>query len=60
VTPISRSAPASITDGREGLLLGYAAYDRAATERALRVLAGVVREHASKARPDRVVLRQGA
>ena len=25
VTPLSRSAPASMTDGREGLLLGYAA-----------------------------------
>jgi GntR family transcriptional regulator / MocR family aminotransferase len=43
VTPLSRSAPQSITDGREGLLLGYAAYDRAATEGALRVLAQMVR-----------------
>ena len=60
VTPISRAAPSSITEGREGLLLGYAAYDREATESALRVLAQVVREHASKARSERAVLRQGA
>jgi hypothetical protein len=43
VTPLSRSAPQSITGGLEGLLLGYAAYDRAATEGALRVLAQMVR-----------------
>ena len=55
VTPISRSAPSSITDGREGLLLGYAAYDRAATEGALRVLAQVVREQMSRPRSGRVV-----
>lgn len=46
VTPLSRSAPASMMDGREGLLLGYAAYDREASREALRVLAGVLREHA--------------
>jgi GntR family transcriptional regulator / MocR family aminotransferase len=54
VTPISRSAPASITDGREGLLLGYAAYDRAATESALRVLAQVVREQMTRSKSGRV------
>jgi DNA-binding transcriptional MocR family regulator len=61
VTPLSRSAPKSITNGREGLLLGYAAYDRAATESALRVLAKVVREQmAQPKRADRVEIRQGA
>ena len=61
VTPLSRSAPTSITDGREGLLLGYAAYGRDATEVALKVLAQVVREHAAKAHTEReVVMRQGA
>ena len=49
------------TDGREGLLLGYAAYEREATAAALEVLAGVVREQAAKARPERAVeMRQGA
>jgi GntR family transcriptional regulator/MocR family aminotransferase len=61
VTPLSRSAPQSITEGREGLLLGYSAFGRDATEAALEVLAGVIREHAAKARPERaVVMRQGA
>jgi GntR family transcriptional regulator / MocR family aminotransferase len=55
VTPMSRAAPASITDGREVLLLGYAAYDRAATETALRVLAQVVREQMDRPKGDRVV-----
>jgi GntR family transcriptional regulator / MocR family aminotransferase len=55
VTPLSRAAPASITDGREGLLLGYAAYGRAATERALRVLAGVIREKVERPHADRRV-----
>jgi len=61
VTPLSRSAPASITDGREGLLLGYSAYGHDATEAALKVLAGVLREHVAKTRSERaVVMRQGA
>ena len=61
VTPISRAAPASITEGREGLLLGYAGYDRTATESALRVLAQVVKEQMAKARPGRAEeMRQGA
>jgi GntR family transcriptional regulator / MocR family aminotransferase len=55
VTPISRAAPASITEGREGLLLGYAGYDHAATEGALRVLAQVVRGQMGKAKSERVV-----
>jgi GntR family transcriptional regulator / MocR family aminotransferase len=55
VTPLSRAAPASITQGREGLLLGYAAYDRPATERALRILAQVVREQMAQSKPGRVV-----
>ncbi|MEP7064692.1 MAG: PLP-dependent aminotransferase family protein [Gemmatimonadota bacterium] len=54
VTPLSRAAPASITDGREGLLLGYAAYDRAATEAALRVLARVVSEQMQPPKGERV------
>jgi len=42
-------------------LLGYSAFGRDATEAALEVLAGVIREHAAKARPERaVVMRQGA
>ena len=45
VTPMSRSAPALMMDGREGLLLGYAAYGREATREALRVLGQVIREH---------------
>ena len=44
VTPMSRSAPSSMMDGREGLLLGYAAYGREATREALRVLAKVIEE----------------
>jgi GntR family transcriptional regulator / MocR family aminotransferase len=62
VTPLSRSAPKSITNGREGLLLGYAAYDRAAMESALRVLAQVVREQMAqpKMRSERAEIRQGA
>ena len=55
VTPLSRSAPKSITDGREGLLLGYSAYGRDATEKALRVLAQVVREQMDETHADRVV-----
>ena len=55
VTPLSRAAPASITDGREGLLLGYAAYDRASTESALRVLARVIREQVTRPHADRRV-----
>ncbi|MEO6208840.1 MAG: PLP-dependent aminotransferase family protein [Gemmatimonadaceae bacterium] len=43
VTPLSPSAPASMTDGREGLLLGYGAFDRETTAAALRVLGDVIR-----------------
>jgi GntR family transcriptional regulator/MocR family aminotransferase len=61
VTPLSRSAPTSITDGREGLLLGYSAYGHDATEAALKVLAGVLRESVAKTRSERAVaMRQGA
>jgi len=58
VTPLSRSAPTSITDGRDGLLLGYSGYGRDATEAALKVLAGVVREQVEKGRVEE--MRQGA
>lgn len=44
VTPLSRSAPAAMTDGRGGLLLGYAAFDREATHAALATLGHVLRE----------------
>ena len=55
VTPLSPSAPASMTDGREGLLLGYGNFDRETTAAALRVLAEVIREvQASAARAGRV------
>ena len=55
VTPLSRSAPASMMDGREGLLLGYAAYDREATREALRVLAQVIKENpAGESRDHRI------
>jgi GntR family transcriptional regulator / MocR family aminotransferase len=54
VTPLSRSAPASMMDGREGLLLGYAAYDREASREALRVLAQVIREHSTESCGGRV------
>jgi GntR family transcriptional regulator/MocR family aminotransferase len=61
VTPLSRSAPASMTDGREGLLLGYSAYDRESTRKGLTMLAQVIREQMAKARTERaVVMRQGA
>jgi GntR family transcriptional regulator / MocR family aminotransferase len=43
VTPLSPSAPSSMTDGREGLLLGYGAFDRETTAAALRVLAEIIR-----------------
>lgn len=43
VTPLSASAPSSMTEGREGLLLGYGAFDRDTTAAALRVLAEVIR-----------------
>lgn len=55
VTPLSASAPSSMTDGREGLLLGYGAFDRDATAAALRVLAGVLREAVAGSREERVV-----
>jgi GntR family transcriptional regulator/MocR family aminotransferase len=54
VTPLSRSAPGSITGGREGLLLGYSAYGRDATEAALRVLAEVIREHVEQPHSGRM------
>jgi hypothetical protein len=61
VTPLSRSAPASMTDGREGLLLGYSAYDRESTRKGLVMLAQVIRECMAKARSERAVaMRQGA
>ncbi|MEP7087751.1 MAG: PLP-dependent aminotransferase family protein [Gemmatimonadota bacterium] len=52
VTPLSRSAPASMTEGREGLLLGYGAFDREATAAALRVLAEVIRANLGRAKKD--------
>jgi DNA-binding transcriptional MocR family regulator len=55
VTPLSRAAPVSITGGRDGMLLGYAAYDRAASERALRVLAQVIREQMAHPKRERAV-----
>jgi hypothetical protein len=56
VTPLSSSAPSSMTGGREGLLLGYGAFDRDATAAALRVLAEVLRESVpSGARAGRLV-----
>ena len=61
VTPLSRSAPASITNGRDGLLLGYSAYGHEATEAALEVLAQVLRAQGASARSERAVgMRHGA
>jgi GntR family transcriptional regulator/MocR family aminotransferase len=61
VTPLSRSAPPSMTDGRDGLLLGYSAYDRESTRKGLVTLAQVIRECMAKERSARAVaMRQGA
>jgi GntR family transcriptional regulator/MocR family aminotransferase len=61
VTPLSRAAPVSITGGRDGLLLGYPAYDRASSEKALRVLAQVIKEQMANAKRERAAaMRQGA
>ncbi|MDQ6880230.1 MAG: PLP-dependent aminotransferase family protein, partial [Candidatus Dormibacteraeota bacterium] len=44
VTPLSRSAPTAMTDGRSGLLLGYAAFNLEATRSALATLGEVLAE----------------
>jgi GntR family transcriptional regulator/MocR family aminotransferase len=48
VTPLSRAAPRSMTEGRGGLLLGYAAFDREAMRVSLGILGTVLREFVAR------------
>ena len=54
VTPLSAATPRSVTGGRGGLLLGYAAFDEAQTRAALERLGVVLRELAPAAHPRSV------